>query len=215
MVPKFIGVLVAVSVLAASVLIVAPAQAATFSVTENSITFLLDDVTHTATATDYDVSGPKDVVIPNSVTDDEDVAYAVTAISSNAFKEKGLVSVVIPSTVTSIGAGAFRANPSLVSVIFSGPAPTTITSAEGTGPSLGSAVGLTVHYLAQFGVDRVVGGFTSPTWQGYNTVVVPIVSFELNGHGDAVARAVGAPGWIRARGAPENRLRHPLTGPGG
>ncbi|WP_158251497.1 leucine-rich repeat protein [Cryobacterium sp. M91] len=287
--------LVLVSVLAASVLIAAPAQAAMFSFTENGITYLLNDATHTATTTAYSATATKSVVIPSSVTPASDTAYAVTVIGDSSFRDKSLTSVSIPgsvitisnsafmgnllgsvvipssvtsiafwafygaaltsvtlnqglrtigdnafqnnslasvdipasvtsigivafnsnrltsvtlheglvtvggwsfggnlltsmtfpSTVTNVGMGAFGGNSLLASVTFAGAAPTTISPLTNN-PSLGNAAGLTVHYKSAFGV---VGGFTSPTWQGYASAVVvdPIVSFDLNGHGTAVA----------------------------
>ena len=288
------GVLVLTSLLAASVLIAAPAQALTFDYTENGITYSLDDATHTATTKAYSSTAPKDVVIPASVTPTSDTPYAVTVIGDSSFRDKSLTSVSIPgsvitisnsafmgnllgsvaiplsvtsigtwafygaaltsvtlnqglrtigenafygnlltavdipasvtaigtlafnsnrltsvtlheglvtvggwsfggnrltsmtfpSTVTSVGMGAFGGNPSLASVTFAGAAPT--ISPKTNNPSLGDALDLTVYYKTAFGV---VGGFTSPTWQGYASAVVvdPIVSFELNGHGAAVA----------------------------
>ena len=64
----------------------------------------------------YKYSG--DLVIPPSVTH-EGVDYSVTGILSNAFaKSDELISVTIPSSVTSIGAGIFDGCTSLASIVI-------------------------------------------------------------------------------------------------
>ena len=64
--------------------------------------------------TAYDVScGGTDVVIPYNINN-----VAVTQIGNSAFKEKGLTSVELPRSVTTIGNISFQYNPTLEKVIF-------------------------------------------------------------------------------------------------
>ncbi|WP_205684072.1 leucine-rich repeat domain-containing protein [Cryobacterium aureum] len=148
------------------------------------------------------------VVIPASVTTISEGAFyengmtsvtlheGLTEIGGWAFESNSLVSVVIPASVTTIGEGAFNGN-DLESAFFAGAAPT-LSGATTSDPSLGDPAGLTVHYLAKFSVDIVVGGFTSPTWMGYDSVIDPVattitpvaaaVTWDL---GLAVGKAVG------------------------
>ena len=71
---------------------------------------------------DYDSTCSKDVVIPNTINN-----VTVTEIGNNAFKNKGLTSVTIPYTVTTIEdgvdynnamTGAFSNNSNLTTVVF-------------------------------------------------------------------------------------------------
>jgi uncharacterized repeat protein (TIGR02543 family) len=139
------------------------------------------------------------VDIPGSVVTLGDDAFAdnvlstltlnegLSFISGFAFKNNNLTSVSIPASVEVIGEGAFDGNTGLTRVEFAGDALMTYmvyADDGGSVPSLGRATGLTVHYLSQFDGD---GGFSSPTWRGYASAMDVIVSFELNGHGDAAA----------------------------
>ena len=72
----------------------------------------------TLTITSYDTSGGLAIIIPSEIN-----GIRVTAISTDAFKNKGLTSVEIPNSVTSIGAAAFQSN-KLTSVII----PNSVTS---------------------------------------------------------------------------------------
>ena len=61
-----------------------------------------------------------DIVIPSTVTDDNNVIYNVRSIGENAFKDcSGLTSVTIPNSVTSIGGEAFQNCSGLTSVHIS------------------------------------------------------------------------------------------------
>ena len=139
------------------------------------------------------------VDIPGSVVTLGDDAFADNAlsaltlneglsfISGFAFKNNNLTSVSIPTSVEVLGEGAFDGNPGLTRVEFAGDAQMTymVYADDGASvPSLGRATGLTVHYLSRFAGD---GGFSSPSWRGYASAADVIVSFELNGHGEAVA----------------------------
>ena len=98
------------------------------------------------------------------------VPDSVTSIDNFAFLRNDLRSVTIGDSVTSIGALAFDDNPSLTDVRFLGPAPTLTpggTSEESFDTASGSLLVLT--YPAEFGAPGTPGGYTTPTWQGYNT----------------------------------------------
>ncbi|GEP27750.1 hypothetical protein CLE01_23480 [Cryobacterium levicorallinum] len=137
----------------------------------------------------------------NSFLSPLDIPGSVESIGAAAFANDGLTSVTlheglqfiggyafannarltaisIPASVKTIEANIFYGAP-VVSVAFAGAAPTTVLGADDLEPSLGTAEGLKVHYLSKFGVD---GGFTTPTWMGYTTVIDPIVSFDVTGH---------------------------------
>ena len=146
------------------------------------------------------------VTIGGSVTDIGTYAFAANALTSvtllaplttieqSAFQTNNLTSVTLPATVTSIGAVAFWDNANLTSVTFLGPAPTTFSDTN-NGESLGDAVGLVVHYLG------TNGGFTFPDWMGYGTTFVATASFDLNGHGAAVASQTVQPGDLPSKPA--------------
>ena len=72
----------------------------------------------TLTITSYDTSGGLAIIIPSEIN-----GIPVTAIATDAFKNKGLTSVEIPNSVTSIGYAAFLNN-QLTSVVI----PNTVTS---------------------------------------------------------------------------------------
>ncbi len=95
-------------------------------VVELGDTFSVDNITYKITELDpdkevavigYGVTGGG-VIIPPTVDHVPNTnTYTVTAIGSEAFKEKGLTSVTIPNSVTSIGLSAFRNN-ELTSVVI-------------------------------------------------------------------------------------------------
>ena len=72
----------------------------------------------TLTITSYDTSGGLAIIIPSEIN-----GIPVTAIATDAFKNKGLTSVEIPNSVTSIGYAAFLNN-QLTSVVI----PNSVTS---------------------------------------------------------------------------------------
>ncbi len=90
------------------------------------------------------------------------IPASVTSIGSSAFTNcTGLTSVSIPASVTSIGGGAFRFCTGLTSALFTGKAPTVERFSyifHDTDP--------------YFKVYFITGasGFTTPTWQGYQSL---------------------------------------------
>ncbi len=92
------------------------------------------------------------VQIPNSVTSIEQCAF---------YGDSALESLTIPASVKSIGAAAFDNASGLRSLYFEGAAPE-------VGDYAFRASQPTVYYHSDFG--DAVGGFTSPTWQGLDTV---------------------------------------------
>jgi uncharacterized repeat protein (TIGR02543 family) len=112
---------------------------------------------------------------------------SVSSLGNGAFgSDPSLSSVVFPATVTGFQPNVFD-NANLVRAEFLGAAPTLFTAETAGGASLGSP-GPTVYYPWAFDAAQVgAGGFTSPVWQGYNTVELATVSFDLKGHGTAIA----------------------------
>lgn len=139
------------------------------------------------------------LVLGNSVGGIGDFAIAYdTALSSVTFGsglsgignysfygDSSLTSVVFPPSLVGLGADAFVGAPALDHVEFLGAAPGYITAA-GADASLGTAAGLLVYYPWAFAVPQASGGFT-PSWKGYNTVELATVTFDLKGHGSAIA----------------------------
>jgi uncharacterized repeat protein (TIGR02543 family)/LPXTG-motif cell wall-anchored protein len=113
-----------------------------------------------------------------------DIQGPVTIIGKDAFSNNDLTSFTFPASVTSIDL-AFANNPLLTSFTFTGPPPTTFHAAGGPG-SLDSGAAITVNYLWANDAAQTPGGFTSPTWQGYNTQELVTTTFDLNGHGAAI-----------------------------
>ena len=94
----------------------------------------------------------------------------LTTIKETAFEYNSLTSITVPSTVTTIEKRAFGSN-FLKDVKMLGAAPT-IYKPGGIAAfgSFGDPTGVTVSFPVQFGADVVGdGGYTTPTWQGYNT----------------------------------------------
>lgn len=94
--------------LALPVIVAAPAEAATVSVTVGGVTYQADDTNVAAGATAIAYGGsPAAVVIPDHVTI-ASTSFPVTAIGDSAFQGSStLTSVSIPSTVVTIGSHAF------------------------------------------------------------------------------------------------------------
>lgn len=138
------------------------------------------------------------VVIPDSVTTIGEYAFygnsltsvtlgsSLVTIEESAFEDNLLTSVTFPASLAALNASAFRDNASLTDVVFLGAAPTTF-AATGVDGSLGGSPSVLVHYGSAFAAPAVAAGFTSPTWQGYNAVPNPVVTFDLSGRGAAIA----------------------------
>jgi uncharacterized repeat protein (TIGR02543 family)/LPXTG-motif cell wall-anchored protein len=185
-------------VLASAAVIAGPAYAVNGFTATNGIVYTITGE-NTVTATGYTGSSTE-ITVPATTTSGNSTTFAVTAIGAKAFWGKGLTSATltegletvdseafydnaltridIPASVTAIGPDAFGAS-SLTLAVFAGAAPTTFTQNSKSG-SLGDGTGLLVHYLAEFGTND---GFTSPTWQGYNSTVDCVMTFDLGGNG--------------------------------
>jgi hypothetical protein len=148
------------------------------------------------------------VALPNSVISIGNAAFgynqlmwvalpdSLISIDHYAFYGNSLTSVTIPNLVTYIGDNAFGGNNSLGSATFAGPAPTFGVYTLGGNP-------VPVYHYAKYGED-VVGpsGFTTPTWYGNTTYVLPTTALTASldidvNIGDTVA---GAPVAITADG---------------
>jgi len=105
------------------------------------------------------------------------IPASMTSIGNNAFENTALTSITIPASVTSICADAFS-DTGLTQANFLGNAPTiggsVLKSGDTTDPSSvfsGVATPFTIYYTSG------KTGWTTPTWNGYNTVAVsPILT---------------------------------------
>ena len=98
------------------------------------------------------------------------VPSSVTSIQSYAFSSStGLTGVIIPIGVNAIGDSAFSSCPSLTRMEFKGDQPATLGSNWIT-----NHAGLSVYY--HYGA----AGFTTPTWQGVNSVPVFDLAMSSN-----------------------------------
>lgn len=59
----------------------------------------------TCTLTDYDINGPKDVVIPSTLN-----SLTVTTIGNRAFQSKGITSVIMSDSITRVADGSWDPN---------------------------------------------------------------------------------------------------------
>ncbi len=94
------------------------AAASPDTVTDNGNTYTYTVADGKVTITQFTLGGSADITIPGTIS-----GYPVTAIGTEAFKNKGLTSVIIPNGITSIGDCAFASN-NLTSVTI----PNSVTS---------------------------------------------------------------------------------------
>lgn len=137
-VPRLVAVVTAgLLAIGGSIVVASPAFAAVVTVGE--LEYVTDPVTLEASVSGLAAgSTATDIVIPGSFVDGADT-YTVTSISSGAFSNGTLTSVVIGNSVVTIGGDAFRDNAALVSVTI-GESVVTIDSAAFSGGALTSLV---------------------------------------------------------------------------
>jgi uncharacterized repeat protein (TIGR02543 family) len=149
------------------------------------------------------------VIIPPGVTTIDFAAFAaddlrnlvigsgVTTIGQYAFAyNNNLATVLIPPSVTSFGDQVFQNNSSgSLTATFQGAAPTTF------GTNVFNVSNPLIQYDAAFGSPPVVGGFTSPTWHGYNTASIATIAFDANGHGTAPTSVTAPTGHVIPAGS--------------
>lgn len=116
----------------------------------------------------------------------------ITTIGESAFGRNELTSVTIPALVTSMGLEVFVSNPGLAAVYFEGKAPTQFYSPSFPlgGSILGgfdSNVSTLVLYFKQGAI-----GFTTPTWNGYNTLA-GLWAPALTASAPSTAARIGSP----------------------
>ncbi|MBC7593766.1 MAG: leucine-rich repeat protein, partial [Kineosporiaceae bacterium] len=98
----------------------------------------------------------------------------LTTLGNSAFANNDLTSVSLPDTLTTIGDWAFDSNNDLDSVSFLGAAPATFgSSVFGNNP--------TVSFYWSYGDPQTTGGFTTPSWNGYRTEAIAILTYDTNG----------------------------------
>jgi uncharacterized repeat protein (TIGR02543 family) len=146
------------------------------AVTDNvgGFTYTADSSSVNAGATITAYSGPTGVLsIPSTVTLGG-TSYAVTAIGASAFSTKSLTSVVIPNSVTSIGANAFQFNPNLSSITIG-------TGVSALNPGMFRTAG---WFFVPASISAGVDGFcAAPATSAFT------VTFESAG-GSPVSRAI-------------------------
>lgn len=147
-------------------------------------------------------SGLTDLTIPSSVTSIEASAFAycsgltdvtipsgVTNIGASAFSNcPGLTSVMFPPSVTSMGNSVFFNCTSLSSATFNGNAPLIDSGPFAVNIFGNSASGFMVYFYSG------ASGFTTPTWNGYPTVMLASNSEITVEHpgGSPVTNGVGS-----------------------
>jgi hypothetical protein len=219
---RLLALPVAVAAMVAGTLVVAaPAQAAETVVSIDSIDYTLQQ-DGTAAVTRFRSAGGSARIASTVAIGGEDrevttvqtgafdgallqsvkIGRKVTTIESRAFAGNDLTSVTIPTAVTTIGAEAFDDNPDLSTVTLLGPPPSIVPAGEdgSFGPSRPD---LTLQHPA--GLESPPDGYTTPTWSGYRSAAsAPTFTgsdgavYAANDAGDAsVIRYDGDGGQVR------------------
>jgi hypothetical protein len=220
---RLLALPVAVAAMVAGTLAVAaPAQAAETLVSIDSIDYTLQPdgtaaVTRYRTAggspriastvaiggQDRDVTTVKAGVFDGTFLQSVKIGRKITTIESRAFAGNDLTSVTVPTGVTAIGSEAFDDNPDLTTVTLLGPAPS-IEPAGDEGSFGPSRPDLTLEHPAEL-ESSSPPGYTSPTWAGYRSAAsAPTFTaadgsvYAANNAGDAtVIRYDGDGGQVR------------------
>lgn len=95
-----------------------------FTIVSFSQTFTVDNINYEVLDADLNTvsaigssSVPSDLIIPDAVTDpNTSISYTVTTIGREAFRNKGLTSVILPQTLTTLEFRAFRDNRGISSI---------------------------------------------------------------------------------------------------
>jgi len=131
-----------------------------------------------------------------------------------------------PQDLTHIHPDSIRAvDSTLRSVTFLGAAPTTVTGTHDTENdppringhfeswgSFGTGHALMVNYPVAFETGDESTGFATGAWQGYASQAFATVSFDLNGHGDAIAEQAVTVGTATAKPTAPAAAGYTFTG---
>jgi BspA type Leucine rich repeat region (6 copies)/Listeria-Bacteroides repeat domain (List_Bact_rpt) len=135
----------------------------------------------------------------------------LTTIGYGSFYGNAITAVTIPTSVTEIDGNAFGGDP-LASVVLEGAMPTGLQSGSSGQGSFGDGAGLTVSYPWRFADPQTPGGYTSPTWLDYTSHAMTTVSFDLAGHGTAIAPQVLNSGGLAVQPAAPTAVGWAFTG---
>jgi hypothetical protein len=145
----------------------------------------------------------------------------VAHVRERAFAGNQLTFVSLPATLAEIGEGVFTDNPDLATVQFLGPEPALVNQGNTT-PGDGNPIATDtdtdprIEFRWRHGEAHAAsGGFTWPTWWGFDSVPVAEVTFEtwnLNVHATrfvplAQSSAAGPWGTIDATDLPDTPTR--------
>ncbi|WP_299218721.1 HYR domain-containing protein [uncultured Aquimarina sp.] len=128
---------------------------------------------------------PNDLVIPDTVTDpDTSISYTVTTIGNSAFRNKGLTSVILPQTLTTLEFRAFRDNGGINSITipanvtsvgnesFFNNSLTKIISLNNTPPSIANGTfGRDRSAIDLFIPENTTTDYENEGWTGFGSVL--------------------------------------------